>query len=266
MSQNSWRYLVSSVERIGVDPSDDEDVRRQKRLLLASALMIVPAAILWGVLYLAFGEPLSASIPLSYMAASVLSIIIFSLTRTYRFFRFSQLLLILLLPFLLMVALGGFVHGSAVVLWALLSPLGALLFAGRRQATIWFFAFLVLVGVSGALEPFVPSDNNLPSIVVIALFAMNLGAVPVVIFGLLQYFLGLLEEEREKSERLLLNVLPEEIAAILKENDRTIADHFESVSVLFADVVGSTTLAEQLHPHKLVEVLNEAFEVSSKSV
>ena len=257
--QDSWRLLVSTVERIGVVASDDDELRRQKRLLLAMALMILPAAILWGVLYLAFSEPLSASIPLSYAAVSLLSIIIFGLTRTFGFFQFSQLLLILLLPFLLMVALGGFVHGSVVVLWALLSPLGALLFAGRRQAGLWFLAFLGLVGISGALEPFAPSDNNLPSIVVIAFFAMNLGAPGVVIFGLLQYSLRLLEEERAKSERLLLNVLPREIATILKNDSGIIADHYDAVSVLFADVVGSTALSVQLPPHKLVEVLNEAF-------
>ena len=69
----------------------------------------------------------------------------------------------------------------------------------------------------------------------------------------------MLELEQEKSERLLLNVLPREIAAVLKEGDQTIADQYEAVSVLFADVVGSTALAVRLPPVKLVEVLNHAF-------
>ena len=52
----------------------------------------------------------------SYCVISLFSIIHFGRTRQYHFFRFSQLALILLLPFFLMVALGGFVNGSAVVL------------------------------------------------------------------------------------------------------------------------------------------------------
>ena len=259
MVHESWQRLITALERIGADSNDDEDVRRQKRLLVAIASLIIPAPIIWGGLYLVFDEPLAASIPLTYMAVSFLSIIVFGLTRRYYFFRFSQLILTLLLPFLLMLTLGGFVHGSAVVLWSLLSPLGALLFAGRRQAAVWFLAFLGLVAVSGALEPFAPADNNLPSAVEIAFFAMNLAAVSAVTLVLLRYFLRLLELEQEKSERLLLNVLPREIAAVLKEGDQTIADQYEAVSVLFADVVGSTALAVRLPPVKLVEVLNDAF-------
>ena len=115
------------------------------------------------------------------------------------------------------------------------------------------------MGISGALEPFARADNNLPSAVVIAFFAMNFAAVSTVILVLLRYFLGLLELEQEKSERLLLNVLPREIAAILKEDNQTIADQYEAVSVLFADVVGSTALAVRLPPRTLVDVLNDAF-------
>ena len=64
----------------------------------------------------------------TYAVVSLLSVIVFHLTRQYNFLRFSQLLLILVLPFLLMIALGGFVTSSAVILWAVVSPLGALVF------------------------------------------------------------------------------------------------------------------------------------------
>ena len=259
MIGNLRQRLTSSVERIGADEADTDDLRLQERLLVAIALMIIPAAILWGGIYLSFDEPLAASFPLIYMAVSVAGVVVFGFTRHLYVFRFSQLLAILLAPFLVMVALGGFVSGSAVILWSLLSPLGAMLFAGRRQAVGWLLGFFVLLAISGALEPFAPSSNNLPTTVTIAFFAMNIGAVSMVAFVLLQYFIKQLEEEREKSERLLLNVLPREVAAILKEGNRTIADHFEEVSVLFADIVGSTALAVRLTPTDLVDVLNDAF-------
>ena len=62
-----------------------------------------------------------------------------------------------------------------------------------------------------------------------------------------------------KSNRLLLNVLPKEIVPILKEHNTTVADHFESVSVLFADVVGFTSLSVRLPPREMVDLLNEVF-------
>ena len=257
-----WRAIRSlfiAIERIGADVADAADVRDQKRMLLAFASMIIPAGIAWGSIYMAFGERLAGSIPLTYSAASALTVAFFGVTHNYGLFRFSQLLLILLLPFLVMVALGGFVGGSAVILWGMLSPIGALLLAGRRQALAWLLAFFGLVVVSGAIEPFINGSNSLPSNVAIAFFAMNVSTVSLTAFGVLYYSLRLLAQERERSERLLLNVLPAEIALILKHEDRTIADEFNSVSVLFADMVGSTLLANRLTPIQLVDLLNDVF-------
>lgn len=73
----------------------------------------------WGIMYLAFGEVRAGIIPISYSVFSLFSIMLFAFTRKFQLFRFSQLLLILLLPAALMFALGGFVQGSAVILWAL---------------------------------------------------------------------------------------------------------------------------------------------------
>lgn len=65
--------------------------------------------------------------------------------------------------------------------------------------------------------------------------------------------------EKMKSEQLLLNILPEQIAQRLKQEERTIADYFSEVTVLFADIVGFTELASQTTPIELVEILNVIF-------
>ncbi len=68
-----------------------------------------------------------------------------------------------------------------------------------------------------------------------------------------------LDLEREKSERLLLNVLPASIAARLKETEGVIADGFSDVTVLFADIVDFTRRSERITPEQVVEVLNDLF-------
>lgn len=66
--------------------------------------------------------------------------------------------------------------------------------------------------------------------------------------------------EQEKSERLLLNVLPETIAHQLKHQDNpSIAEHFAEVSVLFADIVGFTALSTTMSPVDVVQLLNRLF-------
>ncbi len=68
-----------------------------------------------------------------------------------------------------------------------------------------------------------------------------------------------LAKEQEKSERLLQNVLPKEIADRLKTNPQTIAEGFDAVTVAFADIVGFTELSARSSPIEVVRLLNEIF-------
>ncbi len=68
-----------------------------------------------------------------------------------------------------------------------------------------------------------------------------------------------LRQEKEKSESLLLNILPQAIAEQLKKNPGCIADGFEQATILFADITDFTGLASQLSPTELVKLLNEIF-------
>ncbi|MEM9543821.1 MAG: adenylate/guanylate cyclase domain-containing protein, partial [Cyanobacteria bacterium P01_E01_bin.42] len=68
-----------------------------------------------------------------------------------------------------------------------------------------------------------------------------------------------LAEEREKSEKLLQNILPQKIVQNLKDSQDSLAEHFTQVTILFADIVGFTALSAQLHPLELVDQLNQIF-------
>jgi class 3 adenylate cyclase len=72
-------------------------------------------------------------------------------------------------------------------------------------------------------------------------------------------FLKHLRAERDISDRLLLNVLPQAIADRLKQGEKIIADSFSEVTVLFSDFVGFTKLASDIPPALLVTRLNEIF-------
>jgi adenylate cyclase len=266
MSDTFPMRLVRFALHIGFNPGDSDDIRLQKTLLVLSSLMMASMAIAWGLIYEAFGEYLAGAIPLFYSVLSFISITLFARTHRYQFYRSSQLLLSLLLPFFLMLALGGFVNSSGVVLWSLTCPLGALVFAERRQAVSWFIAYLALVILGAILDPFITRTSNLPQIMRIVFFVMNIGCTSTVAFVLLQYFvrqkdstLNLLNVERAKSENLLLNILPKDIATILKNETRTIAEQYDQVSVLFADIVNFTPMSALMTPVELVELLNEVF-------
>lgn len=74
-----------------------------------------------------------------------------------------------------------------------------------------------------------------------------------------QKYLKQLELEQERSERLLLNILPAPIAEQLKDGQTVLAKSFNEVTVLFADLVDFTPLASQMHPAELLTLLNDIF-------
>jgi guanylate cyclase len=175
---------------IGIDPDDSDEMRLRKTLLVLGSFMFIAAGMLWGILYFSFGEFIAGSIPFGYAIFSSLSVVVFHLTHRHRLFLFTQLLLILLLPFLLMIALGGFIKSSAVILWSILSPLGALLFDEPRQALRWLAAYLGLAVISGYFEFHPLVSSSLPPAVVTIFFILNIGTVSAIAIFLLAYFVG----------------------------------------------------------------------------
>jgi PAS domain S-box-containing protein len=75
-----------------------------------------------------------------------------------------------------------------------------------------------------------------------------------------------LKLEKLKSERLLLNILPKQIVQRLKEVHNSVAQQFESATILFADIVGFTSLSVELRPLELISLLNEIFSAFDRLV
>lgn len=262
LARKQFRGLLS----IGIEPEDDRDTRVKKTLLVASSIIIIFAGIIWGYTYIYFGEYLGAIPPLAYSVVTLFSLILYRVTGNFYRFRFIQLFILLVLPFLMMLALGGFVNSSAVIVWSFLSPMGALIFGRLSWARRWFIAFVVLLVIGLIAGPYLRPSNNLPPWLINAYFVMNIGAIATLTFALFFYFISqknealrLLHQEQERTDALLLNVLPQSIAAILKHENRLIADHFDTASIMFADVVGFTPLSAELAPAEMVEMLNEVF-------
>jgi adenylate cyclase len=252
--------------RVGVDPEDDEDLCANKALLVLISVLILPIALLWSLLYLAFGSPVGW-VPLGYFAVLLGSIIAFSRTGNFgAFLRVGQVA-ILLAPTLSMIPLGGFLDAGGVGLWGILAPLGALVFSDVRSAGRWYVAWLlVFLGSGAAGELLVGGSPDVPRWFTTTMLGLNVAVGGTIVFTLLAVFarqrreaLELLRAEQMRAENLLLNILPRSIADRLKAETRTIADQFTSASILFADVVDFTPLAERLPPADVVGVLDDLF-------
>ncbi|MFO7785821.1 MAG: adenylate/guanylate cyclase domain-containing protein [Desulfatiglandales bacterium] len=122
-----------------------------------------------------------------------------------------------------------------------------------------FFIFFILLSIY-TYEPSKIIVLILIPFVIISLPTVWIGSLHVQRYARENYRAArLLARSMEQSESLLLNILPATIAQRLKELPGTIADGFNSVSVLFADIVGFTKLAELYEPEVLVQMLNRIF-------
>lgn len=256
---------LAKILEIGIAPDDDHDLRTNKATVTLVAIVVSALASIWVITYLALGRPLSASIPFAYQVASVASLVVFARTKRFRLLRIHQLVMMSVFPFLLQWSLGGYGQGSAVSLWALVTPALAFMFGGRP--TGWFVAFLALSVVSGVAEPWLSDRVDAPSqTVVTSFFVLNAFGAGVSFYLALSYFnrereaiRAALAAEKAKSEALLLNILPEPIAERLKSGEQPIADSYPAVTVMFVDIVGFTSITARMKPSDVTASLDDVF-------
>jgi guanylate cyclase len=252
--------LRDRVLSIGADPRDTADERFRKRLLVGVALIILPVGFVWGCLYWGVGEREVALTPWAYVTGSAISLAVFARTRSFAFLRRAQLLLILIAPALGTVMLGGLDESSSVILWSLLAPLGAVAFDRPGRAWPWFAAFVAAIVLALAFSEVVrPNGADLPEAFVRTFDVLNIVVVSFVAMLLLVTSARGRDTAQARVEALLLNVLPAEVAQRLQSDPNAIADHFDDVSILFADVVDFTPLSSRLDAREVVGLLDRLF-------
>jgi guanylate cyclase len=156
--------------------------------------------------------------------------------------------------------LGGLRESSAVILWSLFAPLGAVVFDRPRRAWAWFAAFVAAVLLALVFSEVVrPNGADLPEGFVRTLDVLNIVVVSFVAMLLLVTFAQGRDAAQARVEALLLNVLPADIAQRLQSDPNSIADHFDEASILFADVVDFTPLSSRLDAREVVGLLDRLF-------
>ena len=264
------QFVVRLLERLsdlGARPEQPHDERLRHGTLTFASLLIALLSCVWVVTYALYGHPVSAAIPALYQLLTVAGLVVLARTRRFSVFRTTQLVAFLLLPALLQASLGGFVASSAMILWGIFTPLVALALLGVQRSIGWLLAFFAELVLLALLDPrLAQNPAALPRGFVITFFVLNVVGVTLSAFVMLGYFVEqrerahhALEAERERSERLLLNVLPAPIAERLKAGAGVIAEHYDSVSVLFADLVGFTERSAIMAADELVALLDEIF-------
>ena len=249
-------------------PLSPEEKLSGDMLMLTTGFMVLASA-LWLAVHQTW-------IPLLFQVLSVICIALYWRTKRLYVFAVIQLGLILFAPFAMQWSIGNFVTASGVSLWGLMAPVGAVTVLGTRNSLPWFFAWLFMTVMAGVFDYLLgtPGERFNPQTVSIY-FVLNFVVISIMIYLLLWYFASekqklahQVEEataevirQKDRSEQLLLTILPRPIAERLKNKEVNIAQGHADVTVMFADIVGFTRMTEELSPVETVTILNDVFSI-----
>ncbi len=253
-----WPALLDRMISFAVEADDRPDQIRTKRLFTAAMWGSMLTSSVSVYQFYVFSAPWAAAAVFAPVLAAAFALIAMAAdSRTFPAVMHIVCAGTLITTTSVIVLFGGVFEAAGNTSWAVLTVIGAVAIFADRRSHIWLAVFVITtIGafvVSRQLETF----YALPNRQYLSLF--NLLVVTLFIYVMLYYFVRQSARLYRESERLLRNVLPDEIADRLKSSDEVIADEFTSASILFADIVGFTPLAADLHPAATVNLLNEVF-------
>jgi guanylate cyclase len=258
VAASRWRRLLEPVLSIGSYPGEPETKRGGRRVIIVAVLVATVLTIPSAFADVSAGYTWVAVINLFTVALTPLLLLAIAL-KPHRFVWFITALFVAVFVIQLVetALFGGLLESGLVVIFGLATVLGSLVAIGLRAAVWWFAAFAASVVYAVVVPDWIDPVYRLsdPS----GDAAFNVIAMGILTLAVLAYFIRQRDRFQRRSDDLLHNILPDEIAERLKSERTMIADDFASASVLFADVVDFTPMSAGMSPAELVGLLNDVF-------
>jgi class 3 adenylate cyclase len=253
--------IISWVEeRVGL-PDDSETFRAQKVLSFGMIIGGLILTLLSALIHYLVGFTLA---PLAFISLgfflSLTGILLLWRPSLFLALAVITLCITILANFAGVVLSGGLTSGTYDIIWAFVGILGAVLIVNWRFAGLMVLIFALCVLAAVFLEPSVRAYAlEAPLSARLAIGTYNLVFFGAYLAGSTLLLIRVIESLRVRADTLLLNILPAPIAARLKQNPATIADGFDEVTVLFADIVDFTSMSSAADPVEVVTLLNDIF-------
>lgn len=244
---------------IGTDPADDADLVLRKRTAVATTLALCAGHLIFTATAWLADRPVVFALSLLMVAGQLVNLALFRRLRRIELEVAISATLGCVALLTGTVLFGGLTRTPGTMTWAMLIPLGLILLVGGRAWIAGYLGLVALLTVALVLEATTQAVAELPYGVALTLSLANVLAPAALATGLVLYIDGERRDAKRQSDALLRNVLPDPIATRLKGGERVIADQVEQASVVFADIVDFTPLAEARAPHEVVGILNALF-------
>ena len=183
-----YKEKLASV--FGYSSFSDEERQRRSILIILVGLTSL-AGLIYSIIYVFLGVSQAMVAIQLYIGFSFVNLAVYYFNKNYNFFRNVQLVAILLFPTLAHILIGGFEQSSIVVLSAMMSPLGALMFHTPKRAKAFFMLFVLMVFLSVIIDLFIPLARiDIPKDIRIVFYFLNIVIITSISFFLLLKFVS----------------------------------------------------------------------------
>ena len=254
-----WNRVFEPVLSIGQHPEESETQRAGRRVFMLAFVIATVASIPQAFSDLAAGHTWVAAMALfvTFIVGGFALVAIWRWPRHFGGIVNAMFAVIFASQLVETAMFGGLFASGLVVVFGLVFSLAAMVAISLRSAVIWLVASAVSIVYAVVIPDWVDPIYELTNPEADAAF--NLIGTGILMVAVLAYFVRQRDRFQQRSDDLLHNILPAEVAARLKDGSSMIAEDAPSVSVLFADVVGFTPLSARMSPTELVGLLNEVF-------
>ena len=238
---------------------DSPDLAFQKQLLVITSSFLFLCGCVWTFMfYSIYGWTIPAIAACLYAINSIVMIIVSHHLKKHSLLIYPIFYASMAAPVFAQWAIGS-LEGMTIV-WGFLTPLGILIFSSLRPAifSMVIFATCILITVivpPSFLGPPLHASENMVKL----MYSMNLVVSFTVTFTTCAYFVKTIKFEKKRSEDLLLNILPADVAEELKKFGKVEPISHEKATVLFTDFKGFTEISETITAKELVAEINHCF-------
>jgi len=192
------------------DLQDNDDVRVEKFAIFLVASACCLAAVLWSAMYYYFfGPSLTTLLPFLFVVLVGSSLLISHFTKKHHIVIYAQIICIIYITALIQWSIGGVSDSGLVMVWAFLGPIVALMFFSIRQSFFWLLVYIVNLAITVIFNDyFAAHGQDVSESMQLFFFLMNMAFASIIVFVFAGYFVNSAISEREKADKLLLNVLP----------------------------------------------------------
>ena len=249
-------------------PNDSAEIATEKSAIFLVALSCCLAGVLWSFLYfVVFGFVITSFLPLLFTVIVGISIVISHLTKNHLLTAYLQIVCMIYITSIIQWSIGGVFDSGFVMAWAFCGPIVALMYFSIKESVAWLTLYIANILVTVIFDDFFTLGGlEMTAATRTMFFALNLICSSIVVFMFAAYFVKSIITEREKSNRLLLNILPSKTARELKSKGTTVAERHLDVCILFADIVDFTTYSSKHSPEEVVSRLNDIFTLFDRQV